>query len=70
MLFRSCLLGNHGVLAIGKTVFDAMNRVEAAEAITKTLFLSRIIGKERTLSEEELEFLNMERLGKKESCHA
>ena len=65
-----CLLGNHGVLAIGKTVFDAMNRVEAAEAITKTLFLSRIIGKERTLSEEELEFLNMERLGKKESCRA
>lgn len=47
------LLGNHGVLAVGKTVMDAMNRVEAAEAITKTLFIAHMLGKAVDLDDTE-----------------
>ena len=60
-----CMLGNHGVLAVGETVFDAMNRIEAAEAITQTLFLSRILGKEKELDSEELDYLNTVRTSKR-----
>lgn len=34
------LLGNHGVLVVGKDVFDAMNKTEAAEAIAEVLYLA------------------------------
>ena len=34
------LLGNHGVLVVGKDVMDAMNKVEAAEAIAQVLFFA------------------------------
>ncbi len=47
------LLGNHGVVAVGNTVEDAMNKVEAAEAITKTLYFARAIGEPKELSDEE-----------------
>lgn len=50
------ILGNHGVLAVGATVTDAMNRVEAAEAITKTVFIANVLGKQADLSPEECEF--------------
>lgn len=49
------LLGNHGVLAVGKTVEDAMNKVEAAEAITKALYYAQVLGKPMDLSKEECE---------------
>lgn len=48
------LLGNHGVLAVGETVTDAMNKVEAAEAITKTLFFANMLGKQVPLPEEDI----------------
>lgn len=51
------LLGNHGILAVGETVTDAMNKVEAAEAITKTLFIANMIGKAVDLAQEEQDFL-------------
>lgn len=51
------LLGNHGVIALGKTATDAMNKVEAAEAITKVLFFSRILGQPVNFSEEEYDRL-------------
>lgn len=50
------ILGNHGVLAVGETVLDAMNKIEAAEAITKTVFVANILGKQADLSPEECEF--------------
>ena len=34
------LLGNHGILVVGKDVMDAMNKVEAAEAIAQVLFFA------------------------------
>ena len=50
------LLGNHGVLVVGKTVTDAMNKTEAAEAIAKALFLTKQLGGEVPLSDEECQF--------------
>lgn len=50
------LLGNHGVIAVGKTITDAMNRIEAAEAIAKTLFLADALGRQQDLSESECAF--------------
>ena len=49
------LLGNHGVLAVGETVTEAMNKVEAAEAITKTLFFANMLGKQVPLPKEDIE---------------
>lgn len=60
-----CILGNHGVLAVGQTVLDAMNRVEAAEAITMTLFYSRMLGKEVELDRQELAFFDEVRRSKR-----
>jgi len=50
------LLANHGVIAVGRTVTDAGNRIEAAEAIAKTLVLTAFIGKQQDLSPEECAF--------------
>ena len=49
------MLGNHGVLAVGPTVTDAMNKVEAAEAITKTLFFANMLGQQVDLPEGDIE---------------
>jgi len=49
------LLGNHGVIAVGKDVYDAMNKVEAAEAIAKVLFYAEKIGKVVDLPDSEVE---------------
>lgn len=49
------LLGNHGVLAVGKTAEDAMNKVEAAEAITKALYYAKELGEPKDLDKEECE---------------
>jgi len=48
------LLGNHGVIAVGKDVFDAMNKIEAAEAIAKVLFYADKIGKVVDLPDSEV----------------
>lgn len=50
------LLGNHGVLAVGRTVEDAMNKVEAAEAITKALYYANLVGTPMDLSEDECKY--------------
>ena len=47
------LLGNHGVLSVGRTVEDAMNKVEAAEAITKALYYANALGHPLDLSPDE-----------------
>lgn len=53
--YRIVLLGNHGCLAVGKTVEDAMNIVEASEAIAEQVLITRYILKnEVNLPEEEI----------------
>lgn len=49
------ILGNHGVLVVGDTVTSAMNKLEAAEAIARTLFYANQIGKQQDLDPEECE---------------
>lgn len=52
---RICLLGNHGVLAVGATATDAMNITEACEAITRVIYLSERVGKPVDLPDTECE---------------
>lgn len=54
------LLGNHGVIVVGNTVYAAMNKVEAAEAIAKVLYYAERMGDPiKDLSDSEVEmFLN------------
>lgn len=49
------LLGNHGVIVVGKDVFDAMNKVEAAEAIAKVLYYAERVGKVVDLPDSEVD---------------
>ena len=51
-----CLLGNHGALTVGRSLTDAMNKMEAAESIARTLFLARLMGGAVDLSESECAF--------------
>lgn len=54
--YRIVLLGNHGCLAVGKTVEDAMNIVEASEAIAEQVLITRYILKnEVNLPREEVD---------------
>jgi L-fuculose-phosphate aldolase len=54
--FDVILLANHGVLSVGETVIEAMNKVEAAEAIAKTLFFANMIGKQQYLNRDECDY--------------
>lgn len=51
------LLANHGVIAVGKDVYDAFFKLEAVEAIAKTLTISQVLGGEKELPQEKLEEL-------------
>lgn len=54
--YRIVLLGNHGSLAVGKTVEDAMNVVEACEAIAEQVMIAKyILGGEKELEPEDVE---------------
>jgi L-fuculose-phosphate aldolase len=53
--YRIVLLGNHGSLAVGKTVEDAMNIVEASEAIAEQILITNyILGGEKALDQLEI----------------
>lgn len=53
--YRIVLLGNHGSLAVGKTVEDAMNVVEACEAIAEQILITKyIVGGEAPLDDLEV----------------
>lgn len=53
------IMANHGVIAVGKTVYDAMNKCEAAEAIAKVLYIAENVGKVVDLQDDEVQmFLN------------
>lgn len=51
------LLENHGAMAVGENVFEAMNVLEAAEASARILTLSGFVGKTKDLPEEECKAL-------------
>ena len=51
------LLANHGITAIGKDSYDAFFKLEAAESIAKTLFLTRLLGGEKELPANKLDEL-------------
>jgi len=50
------ILANHGVLCVGKTVTEAMNKLEAAEAITRIVDMANRLGKPVDLPESECDF--------------
>lgn len=54
--YRIVILGNHGSLAVGKTVEDAMNVVEASEAIAEQCMIANyILGGESPLEKDEVD---------------
>lgn len=55
-----CLLANHGVLAVGGTVFDALNKLESVENACKICTIAKLIGEPANLPADEVEaLLNM-----------
>lgn len=53
----AALLANHGVIVVGKTLIEAMNRQESIENAAKITFITRLMGEERELPQEEVELL-------------
>jgi L-fuculose-phosphate aldolase len=51
------LLANHGVLAVGKTVFDALNKLESVENAAKISVISKLIGEQSDLPDDEVKAL-------------
>jgi len=49
------LLKNHGVIAVGKTLFEAYDRIEVLETAAKMTFITRLLGNTKALSEKQLE---------------
>jgi L-fuculose-phosphate aldolase len=48
------LLENHGVLTLGKDIFEAYNRLEMVEHLAKVNLLCKILGKTEEFSKESL----------------
>jgi L-fuculose-phosphate aldolase len=54
---NSLLLSHHGLLTIGKDLFEALNRAERVEFLAKVTFLARMLGGAVPLSPERIEKL-------------
>ena len=52
------LLANHGVVTAGKDLMDALFKMEKVEHSAKTLYITRTLGGEKTLSHDEVDKLN------------
>jgi L-fuculose-phosphate aldolase len=52
------LLKNHGILAVGKTLLEAFDRVEVLENCAKIVLLSQLAGGAKTLGQTEIEAIN------------
>ncbi len=50
---NALLLQNHGAVTFGNSVFDAYYKMEKIEHAAKTIFLARLLGIPRKLTEEE-----------------
>lgn len=57
------LLGNHGVVAVGKTMEDAVKIIEAAEEVLKIYHITKQIGPVQDIPEEKWESLIMNHPG-------
>ena len=55
------LISRHGVVSVGCDIKDAYFKIEAIEAIAKTLTLAHLIGGEAPLPDEEIDKLYQER---------
>lgn len=53
------LLANHGIVAVGKDLYDAYFKLESAESIAKVLLLAGILGGEHELPPDEFEKLKL-----------
>lgn len=51
-----CLLANHGVLTVGEDLWEALDRLEAAELAAKTYTISKIIGEPKDLPPDEVQY--------------
>lgn len=51
------LLSNHGALAVGPTVFDALNKLESVENAARISIYSKLLGDPANLPDEEVEAL-------------
>ncbi len=51
------LLGNHGVIAVGRTMEDAIKIIEAAEEVLKIYEITKSIGTAKDIQKDELEKL-------------
>ncbi len=51
------LLANHGVMALGKDIYNAFFKLEAAESIAKVIALADILGGEKDLPQDKLDEL-------------
>lgn len=52
------LLANHGIVAVGKDLYDAYFKLESVESIAKVLLFTRILGGEKDLPPEEVKKLH------------
>lgn len=51
------LISRHGIVSVGKNLYDAFFKIEAAESIAKTLTIAKILGGEAPLSESQIDTL-------------
>jgi L-fuculose-phosphate aldolase len=59
--FDALLLANHGVVTYGTDLEDAFNRMDTVEHFAKISVYTRILGKERLLSADDVEKLMVQR---------
>jgi L-fuculose-phosphate aldolase len=52
------LLANHGIVAVGKDLYDAYFKLESAESIAKVLLMARMLGGEHELPPDEVRRLH------------
>lgn len=68
------LLGNHGAIAVGKTLEDAVKIIEAAEEVLKIYMIARKIGPLSDITPEQYESLNNDHpasiKNRSNSCHS
>jgi L-fuculose-phosphate aldolase len=51
------LLSNHGVTAVGKTLDEAVQRMESTEQAARIYFVAQVMGGARTLAQTEVDAL-------------
>ena len=56
----ACLLANHGLVALGENIDDAMNMAQVVEGLARLYVLSESLGGPVLLSEEEMR-INLEK---------